>query len=158
MTILLMHPADTRAWPAMPQVVNRMCAFSVDEHGKLEPNLVVTYLSNFITEIVHPEQVKERCWVKVEDDGRVTGHVVVSLCDQNGLRFGSVSQFASDPGFPWPREAAAKLWAEVQEWVRDNGGLQMRIRARTKVHARAYRMLYGFKETEQVLMKKELLP
>jgi hypothetical protein len=157
MTIFLMHPADARAWPAMPQVINRMCQFSADEHGRLEPDLVVTYLSHFITELVHPDQVRQRCWVKVEDDGTVSGHIVVDLCSQNGLPYGSVTQFASDHGFPFPREAGAELWAEIQDWVKNTwGGLQMRIRARTSVHARAYRMLYGFHETKQITMKKEL--
>jgi len=156
MTIFLMHPTDARAWPAMPQVVNRMCLFSVDAHGKLEPDLVRNYLANFITELVHPEQVKQRCWVKVEDDGLVSGHIVVDLANQNGLPYGSVAQFASDEGLGFPRDAGARLWEEIQGWVRDNGGAQMRIRARSRLHARAYRTYYGFKETPQVLMWKEL--
>jgi hypothetical protein len=154
MTIFLMHPADARAWPAMPQLVNRMCQFSVDEHGTLEPDLIRDYLAQFITELVHPEQVDARVWVKVEDDGRVTGHIKVTMGNQHGLPFGSVAQFASDPGFPWPREEGKQLWQEIQDWVRSKGGRQVRVRARTPVHARAYRMLYGLEPTTEILMKK----
>ena len=158
METFLMHPSDARAWQAMPQLVKRMCEFSVDEHGELEPELVRSYMAQFITEIVHPEQVDSRVWVKVEDDGRVTGHVMTVVCNRNGHLFGSVSQYSSDKSCPWPREAAQEVWEEMQSWVRSKGGRQMRIRARTPVHARAYRMLYGLTETPEILMKKELLP
>jgi len=141
-------------WALIPQVVVRAMKFAREDLGYVPPLLKVRLLAHFVGGTVEPDKVEIACWVGVAD-WLVRAHTLVELADEHGLPYLVISQHASDPGYPYGR-AALRILDEVIAWGRQKGALRIRTQARSRKLSRAYRVFYGFRELERVVMEREL--
>jgi hypothetical protein len=141
----------------MPQVRERIERFAAEEYGSCPPRLVLDFWMHWLAQAINPVQCRLAVWARVEEDLKVSGHVMAEICDDHGVPFVAITQTTSDPGYPFDAASNRATWDEIEAWGRQFGCVEVRTLARTPAVARLDRRLYGLVPVEgRVPMRKEL--
>ena len=146
---MIFRREDPEAWPLGPHLFERIAKFCKEYDSDSVPELIVQALvEDFAL------GAGKLVAVALVVDGRVAGHILVTMEEWGGKLYATIIQFELD--VPLPREERL-AWARwLEDWARARGAVAMQALARTRALARAFRA-YGFEE-KRILLRKPLAP
>jgi hypothetical protein len=151
--LLALERDNPEAWALLPAALERVTSFAKRYQLDTTPEaLSQGVMANFIA-----PQPSVRLCAALRGEALV-GHLLVSLEDWSGRRYGWIVQYEMDDAFP--RAMLQAFFDEQAAWCRARGATALRIQATLAdelglARVRLFRALWGFRPV-RVVMEREI--
>ena len=150
LTVLILEQTDAAAWQLMPELLKRVYEFCQKYDSDANtPQLLGSIKQSF----VHP--TPGIIGMLLLMNGKVTGHLLVTLEEWMGCRMATIVQIESD--VPLTHDIVDGPFEFLNDWAVFSGARYFQCLARNDTVARLFSQKYGF-QRQRVLMRKRLEP